>query len=68
MRLLSALGVGFLMGIVFAIAFVWLGGWLVRRAHPEAIMVSVGLLRMLIAFVLGFGVGFVWMMRRKKGR
>jgi hypothetical protein len=64
MRILAALGVGLLMGIVFTIAFVWIGGWLVRRAHPEAIMVSVGLLPTLIAFVLGFGVGVVWIVRR----
>ncbi len=64
MRILTAIGVGLLTGIVFAVAFAWIVGWNARRTHPEAIMVAVGLVPTLVAFIVGFGVGVLWIMRR----
>ncbi len=64
MRILTALGVGLIMGIVVAIAFghliVW---WYARRLHSERMFVVVNPMPVLIACIVGFGVGVIWVMR-----
>jgi hypothetical protein len=64
MRILTALSIGLLTGIVFAVAFVYILTWNARRTHPEAIMVAVGLVPTSVAFIIGFGIGVIWEMRR----
>jgi hypothetical protein len=61
---LKAIGVGVVTGVLVGILYVWIVGWIVRRQHPEAIMVAVGGAPLLFAVIIGFVVGFVWMMRR----
>ena len=64
MRIVIALLVGLLTGVMFMIAFVHILVWNARRTHPEVIFVGVGLVPTLVAFIVGFGVGVLLMMRR----
>jgi biotin transporter BioY len=64
MRILKAVGVGLLTGVVVGVLYAWIVGWIAQRRHPEAGIVLVGGARMLLAVIVGFVVGFVWMVRR----
>jgi len=64
MRIVIALLVGLLTGIVFMIAFVYILAWNAKRMQPEVIHVGVGLVPTLVAFVVGVGVGVLLVMRR----
>jgi hypothetical protein len=63
-RILKAVGVGLLAGVVLGIVYVEIAGRIGLRQHPDAIMVAVGGAPLLVAVTIGFVVGFVWMMRR----
>jgi hypothetical protein len=64
MRLLAALAVGLVLGIAFAVGLLYLLAWYARRMHPGLIgSVGVDLVPLLIAFIVGFGVGVFWIMR-----
>jgi hypothetical protein len=63
MRILKAVGVGLLAGVVLGMVYVWIVGWIVRRRHPEAGLVLVGGARLLFV-IIGFVAGFVRMIRR----
>jgi len=63
MRILRAVGVGVLSGLLVGILYVRIVGWIVRRRHPEVIMVAVGGAPMLLAVIVGFVLGFVWLRR-----
>lgn len=64
MRILQAVGLGVVTGLVTGILYVWIVGWTIRRQHPEALMVAVGGAPLLLAVIVGFVAGFVWMIRR----
>jgi hypothetical protein len=64
MRILRAVGVGVLSGVLVGIVYFWIVAWMVSRRHPGPGMVAIGGLPMLLAMIIGFVVAFVWMMRR----
>jgi len=59
----EAVGGGVVAGLLFGFVYTWIIEWLVRRSHPEAIMVAVGGIPLLLVAIIGFVVGFVWMVR-----
>ena len=59
-----AVAVGVFTGVLVSILYVWIMGRIARRRHPDAIHVAVNGAPILLAVIIGFVVGFVWMMRR----
>jgi hypothetical protein len=64
MRILRAVGVGALSGVLVGLGYLWIVGWMARRRNPGTGVFFVSGTRVLLAMIIGFAVGFVWMMRR----
>lgn len=64
MRILQAVSVGLITGLLVGVLYVWIVGWSIRRRHPEPGLIVVGGPRLLLVVIIGFVVGFVWMLYR----